>query len=281
MDFSGIVQALLFSEMRIPGLNIRIATALVGLVVLCFYDLWNNKNVPDEVVYGFMIVAIVENMLFYAPFTTLFAFISSFIIFVILYILYIGGFLGGADVYAFAAIALLIPKDVQLQHINVPYVFTLVIASGILFSLYFLVNVLIRYVGRRKGNYLYLLMLIPYGMVLYYIWSMTFIPTTYILGMALLVVASTFYLVYKHEILKDMAKKVSLDEVDEEEVVAVELLPPEEAKHMPRVLTSEEIEKLKKQGVKEVLIYSGLPPFVPFMLVGFILTIFFKFPPFV
>ena len=100
--------------------------------------------------------------------------------------------------------------------------------------------------------------------------QLNLLPPHFIAGMFILILASTLYLVYKQEVLESMAREVDIDEVEEEDVVALELLPRKTS--LPRVLNKENIKALKEKGVRKVLIYIGLPPFLPFLLVAFLIN---------
>jgi len=45
---------------------------------------------------------------------------------------------------------------------------------------------------------------------------------------------------------------------------------------LQRLLTQSELVRLKKLKIKELWVYTKLPPFLPFLLVGFILALFYS-----
>ncbi len=272
MDFT----SLFLFPLSIPGYEVRFITALLSLIIFTFYDLWNNKNIPDIVVYTFLLMAVVQNIVFFNQELLMFFLITTFPIAILLVLLSHFGYIGSADVYAFIIIALLIPKTPQSLPFNFPFIFSLILTAGCVFSFCFLIYIFLFYILKgKRGNFLYLGLLIPYLLLLYMIFQLNLLPIYFIAGMFTLILSSTLYLVYKQEVLKSMAREVDIDKVEEEDVVALELLPNNTS--LPRVLNKENIKALKEKGVKKILIYTGLPPFLPFLLLAFLIDIFILF----
>jgi prepilin signal peptidase PulO-like enzyme (type II secretory pathway) len=60
-------------------------------------------------------------------------------------------------------------------------------------------------------------------------------------------------------------------------VVAIELMNKDmvERYKIPRLMTKDEIARLKKSRVGEVMVYTKLPPFIPFIMLGMVLSLLF------
>ena len=68
-----------------------------------------------------------------------------------------------------------------------------------------------------------------------------------------------------------------LDDALAEDVLALEIMNKDmrERFKIPRLVTKAEIERLKKTKVPEVWVYTKLPPFLPFILVGMLMSLLF------
>jgi len=90
--------------------------------------------------------------------------------------------------------------------------------------------------------------------------------------------ASIFFVAYRNDIYRLQAEKIPLNKAEPEDVLALELIDSELARKykLQRLLTRGELARLKKLKIKELWVYTKLPPFLPFLLVGFILALFFS-----
>jgi hypothetical protein len=68
-----------------------------------------------------------------------------------------------------------------------------------------------------------------------------------------------------------------VSQLEPEDVLALEVMNKDmiERYKIPRLMTQGEIERLKKTKVTEVMVFTKLPPFVPFILLGMILAMLF------
>jgi len=205
MDFT----SLFLFPLSIPGYEVRFTTALLCLIIFTFYDLWNNKNIPDIVIYTFLFIALVENLVFFNHELLLFFLITTFPIAILLVLLSHFGYIGSADVYSFTIIAMLIPKIPQFAPFNFPSIFSLVLTSGFVFSFCFLIYIFLSCILKgKRGNFIYLGLFIPYIFLLYMILQLNLLPPHFIAGMFILILASTLYLVYKQEVLESMPSSI-------------------------------------------------------------------------
>lgn len=265
----------LFTDLEMKGEEIRIAIAVLATLIASWFDLTNKRNVPNSFLYAFLGIAVIINLVFFNEVSKL-SFIIGGVIFLVGYLIYKNGLIGGADVYVITSISILLPifPSYINMPINMPLVFSLIILSGILFSLYFLFFVFTQIIIRgKKGNYIYLLLGLGYLIILWLIYEIGVFNYIYIFSIGILALASVLYLTYKEAILESFAKKVTIDEVEEEDIAAVELMEKEMQLKVKRLLDKNEIENLKNKGIKELIVYKNLPPFLPFVLAALIICL--------
>jgi hypothetical protein len=75
------------------------------------------------------------------------------------------------------------------------------------------------------------------------------------------------------------SKKVKLEELEEDEAIALEFTPEKILKEtglgLKGIIGEKEKQKLKKMGIKEVVIYANAPRFGPFIFIGVVLALWF------
>jgi hypothetical protein len=275
-----MLEDILFGQLVMPGELIRILLAFLGTGIATYYDLFNKKNVPDAFLYGFLGVAFLVNLVFYQE--TLFWFSLAVAAFfsAIGYLFYRVGQLGGADVFVLAAIMLLLPihPSISGMPFNMPFVFSVIIFSGVTFALYVLVFFGWKLMQTEaKPNLVYALMLIPYLLFAYvYVNSFLFSPV-YFIFITILLFATIVFMMFKESINRLLSEEMPVSQLEPEDVLALEVMNKDlvERYKLKRLLTKEEIARLKKTRVGEVWVYTKLPPFIPFILVGMALGLFF------
>ncbi|MCK4319639.1 prepilin peptidase [Candidatus Micrarchaeota archaeon] len=263
----------MFSNIPLIGELYRLIVAFIGLAIVSYYDIFNRRNVPDMLVYGFLGIAIIMNIIFFDWDLAIYSFGFSFFVFAIGYAFYRLGQIGGADIYALTSLSLLIPF-VPNGLFNYPFVFSVLLVGGALFALFavffFLKDVL---ESKKKPNLFYLALLIPYVIFVYFFFNAPFFSFLYFAIASTMLLATVFFLVFREAIEHASIKSVRLSELDNEDVLA----GPDTEKIMKkykigRVLGEKEAMILKKAGVKKVPIYKNLPPFAPFLLIGMVVA---------
>lgn len=267
-----------------PWELIRVLVAFAGTIAAAYYDLYNKKNVPDNLLYAFLGVAFLVNLLTcaLAEEWTMFWFSLGLAAFfsAIGYVFYRVGQLGGADVLVLASIMLLLPIHPSFvgMSFNIPFIFSVIVFSGVLFALYVMVAFGYKlYQTEAKANWLYALMLIPYLLFAWvYINSFLFSPV-YFAFITILLFATIFFLVYKKPLMGLLSESLPVAQIEPEDVIALELMNQDLVRRfkIPRLLTKAEVERLKESKVEEVIVYTKLPPFIPFLLVGMVLALLF------
>ena len=113
----------------------------------------------------------------------------------------------------------------------------------------------------------------------YMLRSTGFVSMQYITLFALPVAFALVFLALEKGIKKEFfLKKIKLEEMDEDEVIAFEFMSKKEQEKfdaIKKVIEKKEIEELNKKGVKELLVFRDLPRFGPFILIGVLLALAF------
>ena len=276
-----MIEDILFGVVEVPGEIVRIILAFAGVIIAAYYDIFNRKNIPDNFLYGFLAVSVLANLIFFNLDLLIFTVAIAAFFSAIGYIFYRVGQMGGADVIILACIMLLMPLTPSFSGLvfNMPFILPTMIFAGLLFGIYTTANFGIK-IAREGGqpNLLYLLMIIPYLLFAYFYITSPFFSVAFFVIITVLLVATTFFMMYKEDINLMLAEQLPMDQLEPEDVVAFELMDKETVKKLDikRVLNEKEIERLKKEGVETIWIYTQLPPFVPFLLAGMVLALIFS-----
>lgn len=275
-----MLEDIIFGQLTLPGEFIRVIIAFLGVLIATYYDLFNKKNVPDLFLYAFLVVAFLINLVLYQESLFWFSLAITFFMSAIGYLFYRVGQLGGADVFIIASIILLLPIHPSFSEMsfNIPFIFSVIIFSGVIFALYMMVHFGFKLLKTdAKPNYLYLLMFIPYGLFAYvYVGSFLFSPI-YFAFITISMFAIIIMMVFKESINKLLAEELPLSQLEQEDVLALELMNKDmiERYKLTRLVTKNELERLKKTKLTELWVYTKLPPFIPFILIGMVLSLFF------
>ena len=273
-----MIENILFERIAMSGELVRMAIAIAGTSVAAWFDLRNNKNVPDNMLYGFLAAALLCNVVFFQQEIFIYGVAVAAILGALGYAAYRVGYIGGADVYVIASIALLVPVFPSGANavVNTPPVLSIIVYSGVLFSLYFLYFIVSRLVlTRAAGKMEYLLLLPVYAILIYFLYTSGMFSPLYMATVSILIVASIIFMVYKESLMRAMAKEVPIGKIEDGDIAAVELMGEDAKKYnIKKLLDNKEIARLKKLKVGRVLVYTGLPPFLPFVLAGLLLALF-------
>lgn len=280
-----IIEKILFNSVVVPGEWIRLILAFVGVIIAAYYDLFNKKNVPDKILYAFLGVAILTNIVFYfmQPDTDLLFFTFGLALFIgiIGYVFYRFGQIGGADVITITSVVLLVPLAPSFVNLpfGLPFIVPVMIYGGLLLTIYVTIKFALKIMTQGGSpNFLYLLLLVPFLFFIYLYANSPIFSLTYLMILSILLLATIFFMVYKHDITLMLAEQLPLDKVEPEDVVALELIEPATVKQysLKRLMTADELKRLKEAGLQIIWIYTDLPPFIPFLLAGMVLALFFS-----
>jgi hypothetical protein len=275
-----MLEDVLFGTLAMPGELIRVVLAFLGVGIAAYYDLFNKKNIPDVYLYAFLGVSFLVNAFFYEQ--TLFWFSLAIAAFfsAVGYLFYRVGQLGGADIFVLASVMLLLPLHPSFvgMTFNLPFVFSLIIFSGVAFALYVMLFFgwkLMKTEARPK--LLYLLLFIPYLLFAYvYINSFLFSPV-YFIFITLLLFAVIFFMMFKESLNMLLAEEIPVSQIEPEDVLALEVMNKDliERYKLQRLVTKEELARIRKTKIHDLWVYTKLPPFIPFILLGMLLSMFF------
>ena len=264
-----------------PGELVRIAIALLGTLATVYYDIFNNRNVPDNLLYAFIIVAFLTNLVFLDVDILIYGAGLTAILFAAGFVLYRMGQIGGADLFVICAITLLLPIHPSFLQtpFNYPLIFSTLLYSGVVFAVFslFYFARMIAKSNKAKPNLTYLVLLLPYLFFAYIFMGAPFFSPVYFFIASILLLSSIFFLVFRDAINDAIIGKVKVSSLKGDE----DVLAKEKSEALMKklkigpVLGKEEVAKLKKAKVKEVWIYASLPPFLPFLLLGLIAAILF------
>lgn len=275
-----MLEEVIFGNIVMPGEIIRILIAVIGTAIAAYYDVYNKRNVPDRFLYGFLALAFVVNLLLYEEYLFIFSIATALFFGAMGYIFYRLGQIGGADVVVAASVMLLLPIVPSFAAVgfNMPYIFPVIIYSGMIFAVYTTITMGLKLrEAEARPNLIYGLMIIPYLIFLWvYATSLLFSPI-YLLFITILFFTTVFFLMYKEDLSLLLAEEMPVEQLEPEDVLALELIKPEKVKEykLQRLATKAEIERLKKEKVGEIWVYTRLPPFLPFFLVGMLVAFFF------
>jgi Flp pilus assembly protein protease CpaA len=275
-----MIEEVLFGKLAMPGEAIRLLVAFAGVALASYYDLFNRRNVPNMLLYGFLAAAFIVNLAFFQQDLFVFSIALAVFFSAIGYMFYRFGQLGGADVFIIASVILLLPIHPSFSGLafNLPYIFSVMVFAGIAFAIYVVCyfGLKLREVNAHPKR-MYALLLIPYLLFAFvYVNSVIFSPM-YFVFVSILMLATMFFMAYKEDINLLLAERMSPAELEEEDVLALEMMDQEAVKkyRLKRLATKSEIERMAGLKIQEVWVYSKMPPFLPFFLLGMVLALFF------
>jgi len=275
-----MLEDVIFGQITMPGEAIRILLAFLGTSVAAYYDVFNKKNIPDQLLYAFLALAFITNLVLFDEAIFWFSIGITVFLSAIGYLFYRVGQLGGADVFVLASVMLLLPIHPSFVGLpfNLPFIFSVFIFSGILFALYVLI-----YFGFKltqveaKPNLLYALVLVPYAIFAYmFVNSFLFSPVFFAF-VTISIFATVFFMMFRESLNLLLSEELPVSQLEPEDVLALEIMNKDmiERYKIPRLMTQAEIDRLKKTKVGDVWVYTKLPPFLPFVLAGMMLSMLF------
>lgn len=268
----------LFGQYSIPFEGARIAAGVLMLGIGTYFDLFKNKNVPDKFLYACLVAAFLFAVF---PFSDLsaYALAQGVFIFAIGYMMYKAGQIGGADVYLLSALAMLVPIPPSITGISmaVPFIFFVIIYAGLLFTAYNILYFAVKLSRERitKIDWVYLILAVPFAVFAYFYLNSIFYSPVYFSIITILFIGAVVFGAFRETMMKHAVIGVPVEKA-EEEVFASEYASQRERKIVKvRVVDKKTIEELKKAKIKKITVYGKLTPFIPFLLFGLLLSLFF------
>jgi len=275
-----MIEEVLFGNTAMPGELVRLIVAFLGVGVATYFDIFKKRNVPNMLLYAFLAVALVVDVIFYQQDIFLFSVSLAVFFSAISYIFYRFGQLGGADIFIIASVILLLPIHPSFVDLtfNLPFIFSVIVFAGVAFAVYIVAFYGLRLIGSGAQPKLkYLMLLIPFLIFAYVFINSVLFSLIYFVFVSVLLLATIFFLMFREDINLMLAERMSPAELEEEDVLALEMMDEKLVKKhgLKRLVTKKEMERMKELKIKEVWVYSKLPPFLPFLLLGMVLSLFF------
>ncbi len=279
------------------NINIAAAAIAVAFGIACsYYDLFNKRNIPENLLWAFLGIAAVASFAINGQAGFLQGALQAAVIAAIGYVSYKTGQMGLADVFVLCSIALLIPF-VSLTadwgyaafSFAIPAVLLVFFAAVVSFS-YIMAFYYFAKVGIAKkksaGKFMGIEKRIAFAAGLALIFSVGFLFLSSYLGIdaGKAALASTFpcllffFAFFMPDIKDSMIEFVPVSKLELEDVVAVEKLDTALVQKfgIGRLIDEKNIAAIKKSRLKSVPVYTGMPPFLPFLLIGLLIVIFFN-----
>jgi len=207
------------------------------------------------------------------------------LVFVIGYVLYYAGKIGGGDVKLYTGIAMALPffnGGIFILQVVILSALTAIIFLSSYYTIkYFRKGIDIGYnkqgIIKASG---FLVILIIY----FYMLSNTgFVSLRYLQMFGLPLVFGLLFVALEKGIRKEFfLKKIKLKDLEEDELIALDFMDKSEKEKISQgfkgVIGEKEKIRLAKKGIKELLVYRDLPRFGPFIFLGVLLV--FIFPEF-
>jgi len=265
-------------------LLLKQAVILIGSFIAAVTD-YKTGYIYDKITYPMIAIGVLLNLIELGKELSIDKFIELFsvgiIIFVFGYGMYWLGKIGGGDVKLFTGIGLLLPFESGIFPLNI-FVLNTLIWAGISSLVFYGVYYLIKYArkgidwkenieGIKKAGGLAILILFYF----YFIYSIGMQEIILVLLIPLSI-ALVFMALEKGIKKEFFLKKISLKEMEEDELIAVEFEKKEVLKELnlglKGVLGEKEKKELEKKGIKELFVYRNLPKFGPFIFVGVLIN---------
>ncbi len=229
--------------------------------IASFQDI-KEREVSDILNYSFLFFSLLL-IIYLQEYTSIF---YASLVFLIGYLLYRKGIIGGGDVKLLTATSLLLPFYNQ-RFLILDIVFLAILLTSLALS-----PNLIKYLRKKKikaikenktnlfSSSIFFLALVFIFLTL----SLPLTPTNILLS--LLVLLAIIYSGFEKGVRKMFyLKEISINQLQEDEIVETENLPKE---FQNNFLTRKEFNQLKKLGYKKLKVYRNLPPLVPFIFIA-------------
>ncbi len=276
---------LFYQEISMNYELLRILIAILGTSIAAYFDIFNKKNIPDMLLYSFLFIAIIITFLDFNPILLTYAFGGALIIGITGYILYQMGQLGGADVFILCSLSLLLPVQPEMLGkngvMNLPFIFSILSIAGIFFIFYVLIKftpiVLKRKEKVDKKRIIYSIPLILIFLIFIFLFIEQIISIYYLILIAFLVCVSIYFSIFKERFMRSLIEEIPLSKIENEDVIAIEYMDEKLVKkyNIPKVISEKDLKRLKNIKISKYPVYTKLPMFVPFILIGLLVALYF------
>ncbi len=270
----------------------RVVIAVIIAVIYVYFDIFNNRDVPNAFVYAALAIAALLTFTYPARLVEL-SLLLAFAIGALGYIIYRAGFWGAGDFFELVTISLIIPMQprpllVSINQFNMPFVVSIFIAAG--FAALWFVPLYYLFMNKKKVEktktqpiykVLSIMLLVFYLVLLLFIYMFFGIDWQKTLIVLLIAIPSAFTLAYEEEVTEKMTKRVKPRDLQPEDIIAVNLMSKSDIEYFKskyksfgRLVTPEMLRHLKNVE-KEVPVYSNAIPFALFIFIGLCISLLF------
>jgi Flp pilus assembly protein protease CpaA len=277
-----MLEDFLFGNLTMDGEIARIVLALLGTAIGAYFDVYNKRNVPNNFLFAFLASAILINFIFFNVDLIIYSFFVVGALAIVGYVFYVMGYMGGADIFIIASLALLLPIPPSFSEItiNYPFILFILIFSFIVSAFYLFVYFSIKLMNNKnaKPDSRYFILLVPYALIVYMVINMPFFSPLFFFVLSATLLLSIFFMAYRQAINRMMAQKIALEKVEEGDVLALDFMDKDLVWRykLQRLVTEDELKRLKALKIKELVVYTKLPPFLPFIFIGLLLALVFS-----
>jgi hypothetical protein len=268
----------------------RMVLAVAGTAAAAYYDMFNKKNVPDMLLYGFLGIALAVNVL--DPSAFLQNLPIAIVMVASMYLLYRIGQLGGADVIVLAAIYASVPAisaplmgnqaDFMFSQFQMPSIVIVTSIAVLLFAIWIVVRyapsaVKKTFEGKVKFGMMQLaqafILLLSFGAFVYMLSQLPSFSVNLVVLMEILFISAIFFTLYKDEIMGSMVKWKRRAEA--EDVLAVEMMDSKFlSRHsIGRLVDKAQLKRMNKLKRKWPVL--DLPMFLPYVLAALVVYLLF------
>ncbi len=264
----------------------RIFVLVLGSAAAAYTDT-KTGLINDYITYPMIAIGILFSLIEF----NLNAFIIAAAVFGGGYLLYFLGQIGGGDVKLLTGIALLMPFFGQgnfiipyLGETDTPFIAGVLFVGIALAVLFNSIYYIIKYVRKgidfdyNKNGFIMGGVLALFLVVYFYLIMQFGVSINFVLFMGSLMLIVLIRLALEKGIRKEFnLETVSLDKLEEDELVALEFIDSEIAKKaglgIKKTIGKKEIEKLKELKIGEIAVYRNLPKFAPFIFAGVLIVL--------
>lgn len=200
-------------------------------------------------------------------------------IFLLGYLLYRSGKLGGGDVLLFTGIALLSPFDLG----EFPFVLNVVFASALISLTFSSVYYVVRLgwkgklsSGKPRDFWLALAIFLAMGLYFGSLWYLGYMKVLSVVVLYLPITFGLVFMIYRKQVYKEFfLETIPVSKIEEDEIVALEEVSDKVKKALNcRTLIGEkDLRVLRKAGIKSIMVYRNLPKLGPYIFLAVLLCI--------
>ncbi len=266
--------------------------AVAGTGLSAYFDL-KTTYIPDEITHTMIALGIVFLFLRFSVLQALYYLGIGIAVFLVGFLVYTFGQLGGGDVKLYTGISLLVPDiSPMIKTILPPYppIVSIFLASALLGVFFISIDQIRRItkiwskIKRRRLKLTIGLLLVGLTLFLGFLFSWISLG---ILVISVPIATGLFIYPFKDDLLENyIIVKKDISDITEDDIIAIERVPDDvKAKlgiGIRKTYLEPELkkirEKAKKLGIREVYVYENLPTFGIYIFLGLILVLLFGDP---